>query len=1018
MYEIYVIGSMQLMQSVLNAVASMTATGGTAGNGNMISLGLILSVLFVVVKGIVSQKLELQYFFISLVLYLAMFAPKVTVHLEDVSTGAVINIANVPVGVAAIGSIASSVGTSLSKGYETLFSVPGITDGGYITPLKILAAVRNPNLGNANTLGAVPSGGTTIDVTKSLNNYMIDCAYQDINAELPGQEVTEANVKAATDATLWASYKVNAPSWFTITYLTNGSPEGTLQSCSDAWSALNTALPIHAALSVDYMGKNNGDSAFTVTADNAITTLTGTSVTMQNFMLTSFIRNVAENAKAGYFTRSGDVAMSAMLTQAKTQRQIQWAAEKDMFEDVAKPLIAAIEAFFYAISPIMIFLVLLGSFGWGLFLKYIIMAIWIQLWMPILAVNNHYILISVQEAFTNLSLTGLNFTTADGMNETWDTLATWTATGGMLAAATPLMALMVITGSFYTFTKLTDRMNGGDHVNEKQMAPDLTKPAPVVGMGSMQDNAAHANFSYGSGTTHSGFQIPNISYGSDSSRQVQSARQELSAASSSYDSALSNAMSNSHSLLQGSSSRAGSSHDYKASNSTSDQMMYNLAQQVLKGSDATHRETNSLAAQMSLGLSSVGGNDSTGEKATAALKKAAKGFPIGGNASEGFNIQDSMAKALSSRDSSGRTRAETLSKEYRDAVGQDFAMGKTSTYSQGLSDEDRSNIAATRREMFTETQQFNEAVSSSNNRRSNVNVGVDTLSRQADTNPAFAEGLGRLIADNGLSEKVNENMTAVQGIGNSNTDTQRIRAAEILTLDRADNATVAKLDALIGEHVVGNGAIANYGNSTTNDGITSGQVPNSGSVQGEVQGKMPSPEGFTSRDGMKTAQQANTAQLQNSHNAAVELEKGSETSSGVKGKVSETVEDSQLALLREDIDQLGFVASTLSQTPNPVDMFRASWDQQDLAADFEKEALAAGFNEQAAELYGLTSLNAIRNGGASSVHEADINEARIEELSKDLNPTVVEAMRHYSLFNDDQRDLKLRSMTGINGVGN
>ncbi len=77
---------------------------------------------------------------------------------------------------------------------------------------------------------------------------------------------------------------------------------------------------------------------------------------------------------------------------------------------------------------------------------------------------------------------------------------------------------------------------------------------------------------------------------------------------------------------------------------------------------------------------------------------------------------------------------------------------------------------------------------------------------------------------------------------------------------------------------------------------------------------------------------------------------------------------------------------------------------------------AAGFNENAAELYGLVALNTIRNGSIDS-HEADVNSVRVEELSKDLEPTIVRAMQHYSKVDDDVRGNRLRSLSAMEGLG-
>jgi hypothetical protein len=50
----------------------------------------------------------------------------------------------------------------------------------------------------------------------------------------------------------------------------------------------------------------------------------------------------------------------------------------------------------------------------------------------------------------------------------------------MMLTATPILALMIVTGSFYAMTSLASRMSGGDHFNEKGLAADASTSTPLV----------------------------------------------------------------------------------------------------------------------------------------------------------------------------------------------------------------------------------------------------------------------------------------------------------------------------------------------------------------------------------------------------------------------------------------------------------------------------------------------------------------------------------------------------------
>ncbi|MCV5888804.1 conjugal transfer protein TraG N-terminal domain-containing protein, partial [Escherichia coli] len=77
--------------------------------------------------------------------------------------------------------------------------------------------------------------------------------------------------------------------------------------------------------------------------------------------------------------------------QAIQQRNTQWAAEQSMFMSVVRPMLTFFEGFVYAITPIMGFIIVMGSMGMTLAGKYFQTVLWIQLWMPVLSITNLFI---------------------------------------------------------------------------------------------------------------------------------------------------------------------------------------------------------------------------------------------------------------------------------------------------------------------------------------------------------------------------------------------------------------------------------------------------------------------------------------------------------------------------------------------------------------------------------------------------------------------------------------------------
>ena len=205
-----------------------------------------------------------------------------------------------------------------------------------------------------------------------------------------------------------------------------------------------------------------------------------------------------------------------MVAQALQQRNYQWVSEQSLWATVVMPLMTFFEGFVYAITPFCAMLFFYGMFGLGLIGKYLQTLFWINLWMPIMAICNLYISLSVSG-----QLQGINLGSMDGVSTAISTLQNQIATGGMLMTATPLLALMVVTGSTYAFTTLASRLNGGDHVDEKIMAPSSVK------VGDVFDQQAFQQANRGAGHLSTGKQAvyENISFGQQVSSLISSSDQ-------------------------------------------------------------------------------------------------------------------------------------------------------------------------------------------------------------------------------------------------------------------------------------------------------------------------------------------------------------------------------------------------------------------------------------------------------------------------------------------------------------
>ena len=528
MFEIIAIGDQELLVSVLNGVAMLTTSAATFDG--MIRLGMIIGLLSVAARALITQRLELQWVLVGWLMYATMFVPRVNVTVEDLHTGTIDAVSNVPIGVAGIGWITSQLGLGMAEAFQTVFNPPGSPGAGpatgYADALNILLAMRDPGYGDANdaSSGIAPN----VDMQRTISRYLEDCVLRAIAADGSPLGMTWEQVRSSPD--LLAEISVPAVSWYTVTYLDPAATDGTPQTCQAAYVDLRGQMVGGFWTEwLDYLGAKQGLANTQTEVQAAMDYVLGVGDTAQQYMLNALLAKELHLADMNFQASAGNSAGVLMRSQAIEQRRVQWATEQSLFEEVARPLMGFIETFFYAVSPIMAFLFVLGQFGVMLFARYLLLAAWIQLWMPIMAINNLYIHHSANQALEEVRNSGVSLVSMVGLDSVWTEGASWVAVGGMMSAATPLLALMLLSGSYFAMTRLTDRMSGRDFTDEKIAAPSLMQPAPVASAGAVAVQEAFRTIgpTHGMRATGAEGAGPQIEWGAETRVAQAEAHQEM-----------------------------------------------------------------------------------------------------------------------------------------------------------------------------------------------------------------------------------------------------------------------------------------------------------------------------------------------------------------------------------------------------------------------------------------------------------------------------------------------------------
>lgn len=488
-FTIYSIGDSAFLEQVLIALAMI---GGYDDFGAMVQVGLAVGVFATVLSAIAKggRGIEFHHVLLGYIIWATMFVPTARVNIEDSYTGDIRVVDNVPMGPAAAGGIITLVGYKLTEMFEIAYDpiVPKVTETEFAESLKILTDIRNKSTQSSiwrsmNT----DAGGGFIDLETSWVNYIKDCSLKkvDLGFISSNQLITEKFENAL---------RFESKMFGTQIFVDATNPNGQDLNCTDAWTKLNdntsligaeTVKSFNALLGFDDNNLPGGETSVTKT-NSALDALLGSAINSQTYMKMAVLEPVLMEAASGKYNQIQDMTAAIMINQAIQQRNTQWAAEQSLFMTIVRPMLAFFEAFIYAISPIMAFVIVLGAKGIQLAGKYFTMLIWIQLWMPLLSIVNLYIYTAATRKLDIYSqMVGHNWDSFYALNTAADTMQTWIATGGLLASSTPAIALMLIYGSAVTATHLAGRLRSSDAIDEKYQTPDIKNNAPMANVSSM-----------------------------------------------------------------------------------------------------------------------------------------------------------------------------------------------------------------------------------------------------------------------------------------------------------------------------------------------------------------------------------------------------------------------------------------------------------------------------------------------------------------------------------------------------
>ena len=462
---IYSIGDARFLYTVLNGLVMIVNDPDFLMT---IKIGFTIGAFYLALQGLMAGKFPaFQHLLLSLLIYSALFGlpaagksyKGINVDIYDVYTDTNRKVDNVPFGIALTASMLSTLTWKLTETFEQAFHTTDavkLTRNGYLSSLSWMMEARSKAMNQFQNNPAL---------AQSWRNYIKECTL--IGIDLKFKTVNDV----FDNSDVLAGLEFPSEVFGTLIYR-NGQP--TNATCNEAFVLLK---PKMTAWFDQQLQKENASPVRNLSLGSALQGLSQGAESSRNFLMASALLPIYHDATIEKLQDMQQPQAAIMTQQAILQRNTQWAGEQHLFLSSMRAMMAYIEGFVFAVTPLMGLLVCVGLFGVRLAFKYLMLLLWIQLWMPVLAINNLYITLVSQGAMAALSAPITSFT---GIIESGPILEYWLGVGGLMAASTPALVLMLLYGSAITATHLAGRMQSGDFVNEKISAPDIMMPGSAI----------------------------------------------------------------------------------------------------------------------------------------------------------------------------------------------------------------------------------------------------------------------------------------------------------------------------------------------------------------------------------------------------------------------------------------------------------------------------------------------------------------------------------------------------------
>jgi conjugal transfer mating pair stabilization protein TraG len=481
-YTIYTLGGGDMLVGVLNAVASGV---GQDSFHSLCRLAVLFGLVWVLCRLIMqSNPLGLlSWFFSVYILYNLLLVPKMTIEVNDPLSNKKTLVANVPLGVGLVGSVASTLGEGLTRLFEPLFDVPdglAYSTTGFVMGARLIEESHKIHV-------------TNLDFSKALQGFIQQCVMYDLAR---GKYSLKALLMATeTEGDVWAFIKKKASP---LQAFPQGAKMVTCKEGADTFDeAWKNAIKVAGTqLGQRVLGKAEQETAIKAIIAElpiALNYLTGLSQTstqiIQHNLLINAIHDTLSN-KGAALDAVAAVNHYAELRANQTLRS-QFTIGGELATHWLPIAKNVIEALLIGGFLLVVLLMLLPG-GSRTLLAYTKSLVWIELWAPLFAIL-HGMMLTVAKAnstamVNDIEMSGLNALTWSGLANINHDIALY---AGFATLLIPLIAWGLVNGAGFAVTTLASYGVGAIQGGVQRAAEEVTSGNLSFGNVNYDNHSAH-----------------------------------------------------------------------------------------------------------------------------------------------------------------------------------------------------------------------------------------------------------------------------------------------------------------------------------------------------------------------------------------------------------------------------------------------------------------------------------------------------------------------------------------------